>query len=173
MRPDEPSIASLRAGGPSSYRQQDNGPAYATALADLDAIGLVYACDCARSTFSAWAADHGRAWSGPGCPGGCAGRGIARATAGVTWRVALGGGREAWTDLVGGPQCGEPAESGDLPVRDRHGNWTYAFCVVVDDLRHGVGLVIRGEDLVGRRRPRSASAASWAAGRRPGFCTIR
>ena len=24
---------------------------------------------------------------------------------------------------------------GDLPIRDRHGNWTYGFCVVVDDLR--------------------------------------
>jgi glutamyl/glutaminyl-tRNA synthetase len=33
-------------------------------------------------------------------------------------------------------------------VRDRLGNWTYAFCVVVDDLRHGVDLVIRGRDLL-------------------------
>ena len=28
------------------------------------------------------------------------------------------------------------------------GNWTYGFCVVVDDLRHGVDLVIRGRDLL-------------------------
>ena len=33
-------------------------------------------------------------------------------------------------------------------VRDRLGNWTYAFCVVVDDVRHGVDLVIRGRDLL-------------------------
>jgi glutamyl/glutaminyl-tRNA synthetase len=39
------------------------------------------------------------------------------------------------------------AVAGDVPIRDRHGNWTYALCVVVDDLRHGVDLVIRGEDL--------------------------
>jgi len=38
--------------------------------------------------------------------------------------------------------------AGDLVVRDRNGNWTYALCVVVDDLRHGVDLVIRGEDLL-------------------------
>jgi glutamyl/glutaminyl-tRNA synthetase len=37
---------------------------------------------------------------------------------------------------------------GDLPVRDRNGNWTYAVCVVLDDIRHGVDLVVRGEDLV-------------------------
>jgi glutamyl-tRNA synthetase/glutamyl-Q tRNA(Asp) synthetase len=33
-------------------------------------------------------------------------------------------------------------------VRDRVGNWTYAFCVVVDDARHGVDVVIRGRDLL-------------------------
>ena len=148
FQPDEPSIASLRAGAPSSFRQRDNDGAYAAALADLDAQGLAYACDCARSTFSVWAADHGRAWSGPGCPGGCAGRGLARAAAGVTWRVALGGGREAWTDLMLGSRSGEASAGGDPPIRDRHGNWTYALCVVVDDLRHGIDLVIRGEDLV-------------------------
>ena len=37
---------------------------------------------------------------------------------------------------------------GDLPIRDRHGNWTYGFCVVVDDLRQGVDLVVRGRDLL-------------------------
>ena len=42
----------------------------------------------------------------------------------------------------------EPAAAGDLLVRDRLGNWTYGFCVVVDDLRHGVDLVIRGRDLL-------------------------
>ena len=40
------------------------------------------------------------------------------------------------------------AIAGDLPVRDRHGNWTYALCVVVDDLRQRIDLVIRGEDLL-------------------------
>ena len=33
-------------------------------------------------------------------------------------------------------------------VRDRHGNWTYQFAVVVDDWLQGVNLVIRGEDLL-------------------------
>ena len=148
FEPDEPSIASLRAGTPSGYRQSDNGPAYEAAVGVLDAQGLVYACDCTRSTFAAWAAAHGQPWSGSGCPGGCAARGLPPATAGLPWRVALGEGQEAWTDLVLGPQAGEPSAAGDLPIRDRHGNWTYALCVVVDDLRHGIDLVIRGEDLL-------------------------
>jgi glutamyl-tRNA synthetase/glutamyl-Q tRNA(Asp) synthetase len=45
------------------------------------------------------------------------------------------------------------APAGDLPARDRHGNWTYAFCVVVDDLRQGVDLVVRGEDLLEATAP--------------------
>jgi glutamyl/glutaminyl-tRNA synthetase len=146
--PDEPAIGSLRSGAPSAYRQSDNGAAYATAVALLDQVTPIYACDCARSTFSAWAADHGRSWSGPGCPGGCAARHLARDARGVAWRVALGGGEEPWTDLVLGARSGAPSAAGDLPVRDRHGNWTYALCVVVDDLRHGIDLVIRGEDLL-------------------------
>jgi len=35
----------------------------------------------------------------------------------------------------------------DLLIRDRDGNWTYQFSVVVDDLRQGITHVIRGEDL--------------------------
>jgi glutamyl-tRNA synthetase/glutamyl-Q tRNA(Asp) synthetase len=51
-------------------------------------------------------------------------------------------------DLMAGPLADEPAASGDLLARDRAGNWTYAFCVVVDDTRQGVDLVIRGRDLL-------------------------
>lgn len=146
--PDEPRIASLRSGEPSAHRQSDNGAAYATAVALLERVATVYACDCTRSTFLSWAAGHGRPWSGPGCPGGCAGRTLARDASGVAWRVGLGGGDERWTDLVLGPQAGPVTGSGDLAIRDRHGNWTYALCVVVDDFRHDIDLVIRGQDLL-------------------------
>jgi glutamyl/glutaminyl-tRNA synthetase len=63
-------------------------------------------------------------------------------------RVALGDGPEVWRDILAGPSSGPVAPSGDLVVRDRNGHWTYGFCVVVDDLRQGVDLVIRGRDLV-------------------------
>ena len=51
-------------------------------------------------------------------------------------------------DGIVGPCSGDVALAGDPPIRDRQGNWTYFFCVVVDDLRRGVGLVIRGRDLL-------------------------
>jgi glutamyl/glutaminyl-tRNA synthetase len=51
-------------------------------------------------------------------------------------------------DAIVGPCADEVAPDGDLPIRDRVGNWTYAFSVVVDDLRQGIDLVIRGRDLL-------------------------
>ncbi len=146
--PDEPATDELRTGRPSSHRQSDNAVVYEAAVAQLAAMGLVYPCDCSRSTFAAWAAGHGRSWSGAGCPGQCAARELAMGGDAPTWRVALGEGEEAWTDLVLGARSGPVAPAGDLPVRDRLGNWTYALCVVVDDLRHGIDLVIRGDDLL-------------------------
>jgi glutamyl/glutaminyl-tRNA synthetase len=151
---DRPSTDELRA-GPSEYRQSDSAAAYAAAFADLRAQGLVYACDCSRTTFEAWRAANGVAWIGAGCPGGCRQRGLdidgvlagtgPDGSAGL--RAALGGGDEAWTDMFLGERAGPVAPAGDLLFRDRNGNWTYGLCVVVDDLRHGIDLVVRGEDL--------------------------
>lgn len=146
LPPDEPSLAELRAGA-SPWRQSDCGAVYEEALGRLRGDGLVYECHCTRSTVAAWQAKRGRAWRGPGCPGGCREHaGSGKRPAGL--RVAVGEGSEEWHDLLAGPAQGEPAASGDVLVRDRLGNWTYAFCVVVDDLRHGVDLVIRGRDLL-------------------------
>jgi glutamyl-tRNA synthetase/glutamyl-Q tRNA(Asp) synthetase len=148
LLPDEPALAAFRA-GTTPYRQSDVPQRYAAALAGLRARGLVYACDCARSTFAAWADAHdGARWHGPGCPGGCAARVLPDDAPGAGLRVALGSGEEAWIDLLAGPRSGEPAADGDLLVRDRAGNWTYAFCVVVDDLAHRIDLVVRGADLL-------------------------
>ncbi|MEX2183350.1 MAG: glutamate--tRNA ligase family protein [Chloroflexota bacterium] len=128
-------------------RQTDGGAvaAYAAAAGQLRAADLVYGCDCTRSTFAAWAADRGRPWVGPGCPGDCRARG----RDGPALRVSLGGGTEAWMDGLVGPCAGDVADhAGDLAIRDRNGNWTYGWCVVVDDLRHDIGLVVRGRDLL-------------------------
>lgn len=154
--PDEPPPAALRA-GPSPHRQSDNGPAYVAALNRLGAAGLVYACACTRATFAHWEASRGRPWRGIGCPGGCRALDLDQAgtwsaspaSPGPSLRVAVGAGSEPWVDLLVGPVSGEPAEPGDPVVRDRIGNWTYALCVVVDDLADGVDLVIRGRDLLG------------------------
>lgn len=143
---DAPSTEALR-GGPSPFRQSDNGRVYAAAVDGLRSRGLVYACDCSRSTFDAWRIAHGAPWTGPGCPGACRERHLHEAS-GSTLRAALGDGVESWADVIAGASEGPVASGGDLPIRDRNGNWTYALCVVVDDLRHGVDLVVRGEDLL-------------------------
>jgi glutamyl/glutaminyl-tRNA synthetase len=142
---DEPSTEELRA-GPSPYRQSDNGAAYEAALARLATAVDVYGCDCTRATFARWRAEHGRGWFGTGCPGGCAERGLGQSSD-LALRVALGDGDESWDDHLLGPRSGPVAPAGDLVVQDRNGDWTYALCVVVDDLRHGVDLIVRGEDL--------------------------
>ena len=107
---------------------------------------LVYGCDCSRSTFEALGrtSTAGR-WHGPGCPGDCR-RPRSRRT-GPPRRA-----RRRLGTLDGRASSGRaPTRSrrtGDLPIRDRDGNWTYAFAVVVDDLRQGVDLVVRGRDLL-------------------------
>ena len=64
-------------------------------------------------------------------------------------RVVMEPGEERFTDALLGAMTQKPSEQcGDLLLRDRTGNWTYQFAVVVDDLRHEVDLVIRGEDLL-------------------------
>ena len=144
--PDEPPVAAFRA-GPTPYRQSSVAEVYEAAMDRLQMDGLVYACACSRATFAGYAAGHGRPWQGIGCPGGC--RELALPEDDATGlRVAVGAGSERWVDLLAGPLSDEPAAGGDLLVRDRMGNWTYPLCVVVDDLRNGVDLVIRGRDLL-------------------------
>ncbi len=143
--PHEPAIAELRA-GPSAFRQSDDPVPYARAVETLRAQRRVYACACARTALLAW--------HGAGCPGGCRARGLPEEAPDTALRAWLGdparpgNDEEAFDDLLLGPRAGDPSAEGDLTLRDRHGNWSYPLCVVVDDARHGVDLVIRGRDLL-------------------------
>jgi len=133
--------------GPVRQSGADSLAAYDAALAQLAGEELVYRCGCTRSTFAAWTQEHGRDWTGPGCPGACRTRALP-GDAATSLRVALGPGTERFEDALLGWQAGVPSAAGDLVVRDREANWSYGFAVVVDDLRQGVDLVIRGEDLL-------------------------
>lgn len=128
-------------------RQRASQQPYVEATDRLRQANLVYACDCTRSTYATWAAANHGPWRGPGCPGGCQARDLVDDGA-LTVRAALGEGRESWDDAVLGSREGDPSAAGDLPIRDRHGNWTYGFAVVVDDMGQTISLVVRGEDLV-------------------------
>lgn len=128
-------------------RQSERGTAYEAELRGLEARGLAYGCRCSRKEIAAAAGDAPDVETP--YPGTCRALGLP-ATAGLGVRVPMDAGVETFEDLRLGPQAQEPArQCGDLLARDRLGNWTYQFCVVVDDRDQGVDLVIRGEDLLG------------------------
>jgi glutamyl/glutaminyl-tRNA synthetase len=119
---------------------------YEAALAQLHAAELVYACDCSRRDIAMDVPD--RFGEEMRYPGRCRARGLAFDST-LARRVCMDDGAETFIDERLGEQRQSPAEQcGDLLVRDRAGNWTYQFAVVVDDLDQEIDLVIRGEDLL-------------------------
>ncbi len=144
LRPDCPQLEELRRGA-SPYRQSDSAGEYTAAIETLAARGhLVYACDCSRKTASTVT----DGLSSPRYSGRCRSRGLEPGP-GRGLRVFMAPGVEQFEDLWQGRQAQDPAaQCGDLLLRDRLGNWTYHLCVVVDDIRHGIDLVIRGNDLL-------------------------
>ena len=108
-------------------RQSDDEAPYLAALDRLQRTTRVYGCDCSRKQIAAHSPlDHNgeRIYSGR-----CRERGLPPEPP-YAVRVEL---------------PGDPI--GDIVVRDRSGQWTYQLAVVVDDLRQGVDLIVRGEDL--------------------------
>lgn len=147
LLPDEGATEDFRRGS-LPLRQSDNTERYAAALDRLHRAGLVYPCTCTRRQI---AERVGRPEPGEELryPGTCRHRGVDPATTEVR-RVVLAPRRLRFTDLALGEQAQVPAEQcGDLVVRDREGNWSYQLAVTVDDLDQGVGVVIRGADLLG------------------------
>lgn len=145
--PDAPSIAELRS-GPSSWRQSDNSPIYEAALERLRQRGHhLYYCDCSRSTVAAGEEPLDPNTERP-YPSRCRERNLGPGPdRGL--RIELPDIAQDFTDLRLGPQRQRPSQQcGDLLLRDRRGNWTYQFAVVVDDERQGIDLVVRGEDLL-------------------------
>jgi glutamyl-tRNA synthetase/glutamyl-Q tRNA(Asp) synthetase len=81
-------------------------------------------------------------------PGTCRGRGLERDERHVL-RARIPDEEVVIDDLALGRLVQHPSrDAGDVVIRDAHGQWTYQFCVVVDDLHDGVDLIVRGEDLV-------------------------
>lgn len=130
-----------------SLRQSNREEVYSNYLNMLINMGLVYACDCTRSSLKKNAS--GELYY----PGTCRDRGLDLTGApdknphGL--RVKLPQGPFVFNDLKFGVQSQDPLqETGDVVVKDRHGHWTYHFSCVVDDLEQGINLIIRGEDLL-------------------------
>lgn len=116
---------------------------YHAALDRLHGQGMIYACRCSRRDSEPAAGGNERRYPGrcrelqlPYEPGTCL-------------RVRLPDEDVCFHDGRHGPQSQRPAaQCGDLVLRDRHGNWTYQFAVVVDDWLDEIDWIIRGDDLL-------------------------
>lgn len=147
LEPDEVSARSFRAGR-SVYRQSDNLERYQEALERISRTAAVFHCECSRKTIAETLGAEG---FGDGeelrYPGTCRAKGLGPGL-GRGVRVVVPDQEVVWQDLRLGRIAQRPShQCGDLLLKDPHGNWTYQFAVVVDDLEHGIDLVIRGDDL--------------------------
>jgi glutamyl/glutaminyl-tRNA synthetase len=164
--PDLYPTVSFRSGRCES-RQSDRSTIYERECRRLADAGLVYGCTCSRHDVARWAATPGEP---AGCPARCRDRHLS-ADSHMAWRVHMAGAAmPTFVDLLGEPPpgSGRPLtdstdstlrRTSDPVIRDRLGNWTYQFAVVVDDLDQQIDLVIRGRDLIDSTPQQMALAA--------------
>jgi glutamyl-Q tRNA(Asp) synthetase len=153
-----------------SLRQSTRMGAYAAALVNLKARGLVYPCFCTRAEIAAEIARAGEAQHGPVpgdpeaappgpiYPGTCRAlsrdEGMARIAAGASYALRLDVAKAA--ALVGPLSFCEaghrhdvdPFRFGDIVIARKDLPTSYHLAVVVDDAHQQVSLVTRGEDLL-------------------------
>lgn len=143
-------------------RQSEHFDDYARALERLDAMGLIYACDCTRSDIARIAAGQPD-WpndpdGSPLYPGTCRlkPRRPARVVldeGGVALRLdmrgasAFAGQGLAWRELGVGDVAADPAKWGDVVLARKDTPASYHIAVIVDDALQGVTDVARGKDL--------------------------
>lgn len=128
--------------------QSTRGAVYRDLLEPLIARGLVYGCSCTRQQIAAAAGETAESGDELRYAGTCRHKGLVLVE-GVGWRVRMDPGVETFVDGWLGPHAQDPsAQCGDVLVRDRLGNWTYQWAVVIDDFLQNVTHVIRGLDLL-------------------------
>ena len=153
-------------------RQSGRGDAYAAALDQLWALGLLYPCFCSRADIRAEIADSVHALHGPLgplYPGLCRGlsldEGQARMAAGEPHALRLAmdramevaatkdragggpGGPLTWHDSDAGTIEARPGDLGDVVLARKELATSYHLAVTVDDAFQGVTLVTRADDL--------------------------
>lgn len=137
-------ISELAAPTPSPYRQSDCAHYYEAFLRSLSEKGWVYGCECSRKEILA---RQPEGQSELCYSGTCVEKKLP--IEGNTVRFRLPPGDVDFQDLARGTCHQSPKrQCGDFSLRDRNGQWTYQFCCVCDDIRHGIDLVVRGEDIL-------------------------
>ena len=135
--------------------QSTRSAAYAAALQQLQAQGLVYACHCSRKKISDYWLAQGVDKARHGdlvYPGFCRDAGLP-VEDGVALRLDVGkasaNGCLHWRDRKLGAQSQNiPQAVGDFILRRADGCWAYQLAVVVDDAAQGISHVVRGLDLL-------------------------
>jgi glutamyl-tRNA synthetase/glutamyl-Q tRNA(Asp) synthetase len=127
-------------------RQSEHDERFQAALGRLREQNLVYACRCSRKDVQSQtdaASSAERRY-----PGHCRDLSLPEG-AGTALRVRLPDDVVRFHDARHGWQTQQPSmQCGDMVIRDRLGQWTYQFVVVVDDLCDEIDWVIRGDDLL-------------------------
>ncbi|HVF37754.1 MAG TPA: tRNA glutamyl-Q(34) synthetase GluQRS [Sphingomicrobium sp.] len=134
--------------------QSKRRDAYAAALDQLRAQGLVYPCFCTRADIAAsLTAPHGDA--GGSYPGTC--RALPddpdrRSSTPHSWRLDAAkavtlAGLPGWTEQDGARFASRRKDIGDAILARKDAPSSYHLACVVDDAAWGVNLVVRGEDL--------------------------
>ncbi len=135
--------------------QSTRSAAYAVALQQLQAQGLVYACHCSRKKISDYWLAQGVDKARHGdlvYPGFCRGAGLP-VEDGAALRLDVGkasaNGCLHWRDRKLGAQSQNITQTvGDFILRRADGCWAYQLAVVVDDAAQGISHVVRGLDLL-------------------------
>lgn len=127
-------------------RQTAHETEYRSALAQLDAQGLLYPCTCTRA---ALAANSLRGPDAAVYAGSCR-HALAKPDVPHTLRLCVPEGTTAWLDGVQGPVQRQTAtESGDFVVCRADGQIGYHLACALDEQRMGITEVVRGADLLG------------------------
>jgi glutamyl-tRNA synthetase len=128
--------------------QSSRSAAYATAIASLDARGLVYECFCSRrDILEAPRAPHAPPGAYPGTCRYLAADEVAARRAAKTPALRLRAGISDWEvlDRLAG-RSRQPVD--DFVLRRADGAFAYNLAVVVDDAAQAVTQVVRGDDLL-------------------------
>lgn len=121
-------------------RQSTRDELYQARLAELDALELVYRCDCSRASLKARGARSYDRY--------CFTRAVHAASEHAR-RLRVEGAPLTFRDEHQGELAVAPELAGeDFILKRKEGFWSYQFAVVVDDIAQGVSDIVRGSDLI-------------------------
>jgi glutamyl-Q tRNA(Asp) synthetase len=128
------------------FRQSSHWLRYDTHMQDLRQRGLIFACDCSRKQLAALALPNDYELHYPGT---CRNRSIAFADqVGIRLQVEPLD-IDFHDGILDRTMVQNPAsQCGDLLLKERSGQFTYQYCVVIDDMTDQINLIIRGADLL-------------------------